>query len=511
MIKSKDKYHKENHNHMKDKKKKSFDECKDNLKIINTNIKLKIKNNNQIFYFDSQNRPLTIILSNPKIKWKCKFPITIYLILLFKKSNIVTIETDPLFGAFDLTPTNSKRTLIFFNNSWKIISNVNDSFFPTRQQCEKLVGIDEKCGNIEIDLQGFSVFLSNDGNILAVGSPNNNNFIGAVWIFKRENSIWYQENKLIGSGIIGISSKQGSSVALSSDGKTLAIGGIDDDNNIGATWIFENFNGVWKEQAKLVGSGNIGKSLQGTSVSLTSDGNIIAIGGIGDNNNIGATWIFYRTNGIWNQIIKLIGSDYFGQSKQGTSVSLSATGNFLAIGGIGDNYLIGAVWIFTFKNGIWCQLCSKIVPFDSIDTSIIGSSVSLSADGYTLAFGGQGDNTVTGAVWIYIFNGIEFIEQSKLIGSANIGLAQQGCSVSLSSDGNTVAFGGKIDNCNIGATWIFTRSKNDWIQKGYTLVGNDFIGSPTQGTSVCLSANGTTLAIGGPFDNSCIGATWIFT
>ena len=43
---------------------------------------------------------------------------------------------------------------------------------------------------------------------------------------------------------------------------------------------------------KLVGTGNVGASRKGTTVSLSADGTLLAVGGPGDEGNVGATWIF---------------------------------------------------------------------------------------------------------------------------------------------------------------------------------------------------------------------------
>jgi hypothetical protein len=86
--------------------------------------------------------------------------------------------------------------------------------------------------------QGWSVALSGDGNAALVGGHNDNADAGAVWVFKRNGGNWSQDgHKLVGSGAVG-SAQQGSSAALSADGKTAAIGGASDNAFAGATWIF---------------------------------------------------------------------------------------------------------------------------------------------------------------------------------------------------------------------------------------------------------------------------------
>ena len=57
----------------------------------------------------------------------------------------------------------------------------------------------------------------------------------------------------------------GNSVSLSGDGNTLAVGGgYRDNSGIGATWIFNRSGSTWTQQgSELVGTGNTGSSRQG--------------------------------------------------------------------------------------------------------------------------------------------------------------------------------------------------------------------------------------------------------
>ena len=141
-----------------------------------------------------------------------------------------------------------------------------------------------------------------------------------------------------------------------------------------------------------------------------------------------------------------------------------------------------------------------------------GQSVSLSADGKTAIVGGPGDNSNAGAAWVFIRSGGTMTQQgAKLVGTSAAGAAEQGSSVALSGDSNTAIVGGPSDNSNIGAAWVFTRSGGVWTQQGSKLAASDSTGAPLQGTSVALSADGNTAIVGGPSDNSGIGAAWVFT
>jgi len=161
--------------------------------------------------------------------------------------------------------------------------------------------------------------------------------------------VWTQQSaKLFGSDAIGSASDQGISVALSADGNTAIVGGVGDNINSGAAWIWTRNGGVWTQQpTKLAGSGAAGSAMQGQSVALSSDGNTAIVGGDYDNSKGGATWIWTRSAGVWTQQAdKLVGSGGAGAGEQGFSVSLSADGNTILVGGRQDNNNVGAAWVF---------------------------------------------------------------------------------------------------------------------------------------------------------------------
>jgi hypothetical protein len=264
---------------------------------------------------------------------------------------------------------------------------------------------------------------------------------------------------------------------------------------------------------KLVGTGAVGQLVeQGFSVALSADGNTAVVGGLNDNGGAGAVRIFTRSNGVWTQQgNKLVGTDAVGTARQGFSVALSADGNTVLVGGLGDNSFAGAVWVFTRSNGVWTQQGNKLVGTDAVGTARQGASVALSADGNTAVVGGPGDNSFAGAVWVFTRSNSVWTQQgNKLVGAGAVGIAEQGGSVALSADGNTALVSGVGDNGGDGAVWVFTRSNGVWTQQGNKLAGTDAVGSAEQGWSVALSADGNTAVVGGLSDNGGDGAAWVF-
>jgi hypothetical protein len=174
------------------------------------------------------------------------------------------------------------------------------------------------------------------------------------------------------------------------------------------------------------------------------------------------------------------------------------TKNAASQGGITDNRLTGAVWVFTRSGGGWTQQGSKLVGTGAVGQGGQGISVALSADGTTAIVGGPYDNSNTGAAWVFARSGGGWTQQgNKLVGTGAVATARQGSSVALSADGNTAIVGGTYDNADTGAAWVFTRSGGVWAQQGSKLVGTGAVATARQGSSVALSADGNTAIVGG--------------
>jgi len=147
---------------------------------------------------------------------------------------------------------------------------------------------------------------------------------------------WDQRGSDIDGEVAG--DQSGYSVSLSSDGTILAIGGIFNDgsgSNAGHVRVYV-WNGTsWNQRGSDI-DGEVAGDTSGYSVSLSSDGTILAIGATGNDgsgSNAGHVRVYVWNGTSWNQR----GSDIDGEAAgdlSGYSVSLSSDGTILAIGGI---------------------------------------------------------------------------------------------------------------------------------------------------------------------------------
>jgi len=395
---------------------------------------------------------------------------------------------------------------------------------PMIQQGAKLTGT----GATGFGRFGYAVALSGDGDTALIGARYGKAGVesgigaGGAWVFVRSGGTWAQQGgKLVGTGHVGEGEfahvgegEFGASVALSADGNTALIGGPRDDDGVGAAWVFTRSGSSWAQQGgKLTGTGETGEAGFGSSVALSANGDTALIGGSFDDAGTGAAWVFTRSGSSWaQQGPKLTGTGETGGSRFGSSVSLSADGSTALVGGSADDSNVGAAWVFTRSGSSWSQQGGKLTGTGGTGEGEFGSSVALSADGGTALIGAPRDHEDVGAAWVFTYSGSSWGQQGpKLTGTSEVGEGRFGSSVALSADGNTALIGGPRDNSGVGAAWAFTRAGSTWSQQGGKRTGSGETGAGQFGRSVALSANGNTALIGGPEDAAAIGGTWVLT
>ncbi len=157
------------------------------------------------------------------------------------------------------------------------------------QQGEKLTGAAES-GQGQF---GQDVALSSAGDTALIGGQEDGGGVGAAWVFTRSGATWAQQGeKLTGAAEAG-GSYFGDGVALSADGDSALIGGFKDGGGLGAAWVFARSGATWAPVGeKLAGGEESGKGQFGWSVALSADGGTALIGGINDQGKAGAAWVF---------------------------------------------------------------------------------------------------------------------------------------------------------------------------------------------------------------------------
>ena len=226
----------------------------------------------------------------------------------------------------------------------------------------------------------------------------------------------------------------------------------------------------WSELTKLTASDKGANDYFGNSVSISRDGSTMAVGAfIEDPNGIldaGSVYVFQNTNGTWTEVQKLTASDKEMFDRFGFSVSISEDGSTLAVGafievpnGISN---AGSVYVFQNTNGTWTEV-QKLTASDKGGYDQFGYSVSISLDGSTIAVGANEEdpNGIPGAGSVYIFQNTNgtWTEVQKLTASDKEAYDRFGTSVSISEDGSTLAVGARYEDPNgisgAGSVYVF--------------------------------------------------------
>ncbi len=352
------------------------------------------------------------------------------------------------------------------------------------------------------DHLGCSVSLSSNGTMVAVRDHHNTNdtFDGRVRVYENLSGSWTQlGNEIVFDTVDASWFSQ--SINLSSDGTTLAIGSVLEASST-LVQVYKNIGGVWTQFGGDIES-TPDDCFFGRSISLSADGNIVAIGipSFPMCMPSSRVRIYQAVDSSWVQI----GNDIGGNSNFGTgySVCLSSDGSIVAVGDIGNPFsdILGSCSIYKNIDDSWVQIGQDIVGKTLWDG--FGNSVALSADGTLVAIGARGNSNIdlgpvsTGYVsfyanvegsWVQIGNDIE----GEVIGD---GFGQ---SIDLSWDGTIAAIGSTAPNS--GKVSIYKTIAGEWTQIGNTIFGE--ANGDNFGASIGLSEDGSKLAVGAPLNDS---------
>jgi hypothetical protein len=418
--------------------------------------------------------------------------------------------------------------------------------------------------------------LSGDGNTMAVSSTtegsgakgiNGNQAdrsaisAGAVYVFARSGDGWAQQAYVKASNTKS-KDQFGSSLALSNDGNTLAVGavgeassatGVNGDQSdtsmpgAGAVYVFTRTGTTWTQQAYVKASNTGEKTIGdqfGYSLALSSDGNTLATGAIGESSaatgingnqadnssdGSGAVYVFTRSGSTWAQqaYVKPWNTNTRGVLF-GYSVGLSGNGNTMAVGAYDEDRGRGGAYIFNRAGGVWSQQI-RLTASNAEAGDSLGCSIAISDDGNTMVAGAfdedsllrgiqpptEGSNDAasdvsTGAAYVFVRNGTGWTQQA-FVKATNTRLNDQfAWALSLSRDGNTLAVGSHLEDSGApglngnqedssaedsGAVYVYARTGTTWTPVSYVKASTPH-DSAEFGISLALNGDGKVLAVG---------------
>jgi len=347
---------------------------------------------------------------------------------------------------------------------------------------------------------GYSVALSARGTTALIGAPDPYSAAGpgAAYVFTLRGGTWTQTAKLTNPEGTGYDDF-GRSVALSARGTTALIG----ESGHSAAYVFTLRGGTWSQTAKLTAGDKFG-----WSVALSAPGTTALIGAPFRNSYTGAAYVFRLRGGTWSQTAELTDPEGKPNDDFGYSVALSARGTTALIGAVGRNSSTGAAYVFALRGGTWSR-SAELTASEGKPNDYFGRSVALSARGTTALIGEFGDSSATGAACVFTLRRGTWSQSAELTASDKRPGEFFGWSVALSARGTTALIGADGRNDFTGAAYVFTLRRGPWSQSA-ELTASDKAQFDQFGSSVALSARGTTALIGAPYHNASLGVAYVF-
>lgn len=403
---------------------------------------------------------------------------------------------------------------------------VRDMIFGATQNLTTTVQETIKASDLlQNDYFGMDVCISADGTKLAVTCSYKDSAYtntGAVYVFTRVNDLWVQQAKLTASNAEIYDNFGSGGISFDSSGTILVIGapyknvvgGMGGTSDSGAVYVFkQNTGGLgWSEQTILTAPDYATDDYFGSSVAISADGTTIAIGSPYDGNangpDDGSVYVYKSTDlTSWTYSTRLQASttaDYL----LGRSIAISGDGNSIIAGVDIDSSGYSGVYHFQYTNGSWSSI--KLVTYIVFD--YYGERLSISADGKTILIGAANTSTTSspilyGKAYVYTRSSntsLSWSSPTVLVGTtaASTGYAF-GSSVALSADGKTAAIGNEFE----GKVYVYKLIAGGWINT--TILGPRIIpgnGNTRTGSTVSISDDGNFVATSSPYaDNN--GAT----
>ena len=319
--------------------------------------------------------------------------------------------TSPPMNGSDVALSSDGNIVVMAEHNYYYVNPDNESevlFNPRARVFEYVDGVWQQIGE---DIYGSArtVAISADGSIVAIGSNYDGTVAtqsGIVRVYQNQNDDWVQ----LGGTFYGTISLEGlgTSIDLSSDGSVLAIGATGGEGgglspNPGYVKIYNLQGNEWELTGTLIGlysTDGFGRgSYFGSSVSLSEDGYIVAVGSSQYRNSsnvyTGNVRVFKNVDGDWEQVGDTLEGAKSTNENTKHMVALSGDGNVLAFGTAGSSFppppSQGKFQIYQNVNDDW-QLLQTINPAAPEEQNLFGSVISLSSDGSILGLGiSQGD------------------------------------------------------------------------------------------------------------------------
>lgn len=371
----------------------------------------------------------------------------------------------------------------------------------------------------ELDDLGWSVAISHSGDVALLGAPNdddNGGASGSAYVFRFDGSQWMEEAKLLPDD--GFRGHQfGVSVALSAAGDVALVGApFNDDNGdgSGSAYVFRFDGSQWSQEAKIIPADNAAGDVFGIHVAISPDGTIAFASATAADHlggSSGAVYVFRFNGGQWVEEATILPSDGAGGQIFGSALAVSGAGDRLLVGAWGEANNTGSAYVFQFDGLDWIEE-AKLVANDAAPGRWFGSSAALSDLGDVALIGAMFDfdnGPSSGSAYVFRLNGSQWSQEAKLLASDGDDDDRFGRSVALSASGDLALVGAPAsDNPpSTGAVYVYRFDGLQWLEVTELLPGPPGGGSVGRSVSLTPTADRALVGAPGTFDQDIGGNT----
>ena len=359
----------------------------------------------------------------------------------------------------------------------------------------------------------FGSSLAIDGDVMVVGAVRDSAAgpdSGSAYIFERDESgQWIQQLKIVPDDIES-NDFFGTSVSVS--GNTVAIGAVGDvfDGNpelfsfTGSVYIYKKSETTWELEQKIIAP----EEHDGFGMSVALSGDTLFVGAINAKQLIdwyeyqGKVCVYKRnpkTSPLWNISQEPL---FLYNSKSLLGNAMTFNEGSLFVGAMShttydDSYreYVGATAVLDYNNNELNE-AQSLIPDNATTNARFGISIAIQDD--VAVIGSLEDSSVgdySGAAYVYRNNGVSWEEEAKLLPSDNEAWGGFGFSVAISDNYVIVGSPGKSFSSLTGAVYLFLKKGDEWVEET-KLIASDAMADALFGISTEVVEN--YLVVGAP-------------
>ena len=306
------------------------------------------------------------------------------------------------------------------------------------------------------------------------------------------------------------------SYAVAIDGDIIVIGAeVDsvDGEDAGGAYIYR-FNGIdWIGQGRISPSAPTLDAQFGADVAVDSNEEVVVVATLEDAGGmLGSVYVFRFDMGLWVEEQRLVPNDAADADVFTTAIAID--GDEIVVGARDDATGVGHVYVYRFDGDDWLHE-QTLTASDPDAAKFFGSSLDLDGDVLVVgAWGSEEAGVESGSAYVFRFDALEYVEEQLL--TASDAAAFDAFGVSLGVDGDAIVIGAQRDDddgVETGSAYVFRFVTDTWVEE-QKLTAADPEVRQRFGSAVDIHGDvvaiGAELANGAGLQDAFAGAAYVF-